>query len=101
MAAHPGVSSTNLGHHINGGLVKIVQSLLRFAKQTQDRGALPGIRACTDKFATSGQYYGPSSLFEFRGHPVVVKSNKRSHSKELQDMLWTESIRITRLDLHL
>lgn len=101
LAAHPGISSTNLGHHINGGVVKVVQSLLVFAKQTQDRGALPGIRACTDKLAISGQYYGPSGLFEFKGNPVVVKSTKRSHSKELQDILWTESIRITRLDLHL
>jgi len=101
LAAHPGVSSTNLGHHIKRGSVKWIQRVLSFTTQTQDRGALPGIRACTDKNAISGQYYGPSSLFEFRGDPVVVKSTKRSHSKDLQNMLWTESVRITRLDLHL
>lgn len=101
LAAHPGVSNTNLGRHIKGGSVKWVQRTLSFTTQSPDRGALPGIRACTDKNAQSGQYYGPSSLFEFRGNPVIVKSTRRSHSEKLQDLLWTETVRITRLGLHL
>jgi NAD(P)-dependent dehydrogenase (short-subunit alcohol dehydrogenase family) len=101
LAAHPGVSKTNLGSHIKAGSIKWIQRTLTLVVQSQDRGALPGIRACTDKAAKSGEYYGPSSLFEFKGDPVVVKSTRRSHKQELQDMLWTESIRITRLDLHL
>ena len=101
LAAHPGVSKTNLGNHIKGGSVKWIQRMLSLTIQNQSRGALPGIRACTDKDVVSGQYYGPSSLFEVRGDPVIVKSTKRSHSKELQNKLWTESVRITRLDLHL
>lgn len=101
LAAHPGVSKTNLGNHIKSGFLKGIQKTLTIVVQSQDRGALPGIRACTDKNAMSGQYYGPNGLFEFKGDPVVVKSTKRSHKQELQDMLWTESVRITRLDLHL
>ena len=101
LAAHPGVSKTNLGSHIKGGSVKWIQRTLSLTIQSQDRGALPGIRACTDKDVISGQYYGPNSMFEFKGDPVVVKSTRRSHSKELQDILWTESVRVTRLDLHL
>ncbi|KFZ27276.1 MAG: Fatty acyl-CoA reductase [Candidatus Izimaplasma bacterium HR2] len=101
LIAHPGVSSTNLGHHIKGGFVKVLQSVLSIVKQNQEKGALPGIRACTDVNVKNGEYYGPNRLFQFKGNPVVVKSNKRSHSKELQNMLWTESVRITRLDLHL
>ena len=101
LAAHPGVSKTNLGSHIKTGSIKWIQRTLTLVIQSQDRGALPGIRACTDKNVISGQYYGPSSLFEFKGNPVVVKSTRRSHKQELQDMLWTESVRITRLDLHL
>lgn len=101
LAAHPGVSKTNLGNHIKGGSVKWVQRMLSLTIQSQDRGALPGIRACTDNNVISGQYYGPNSLFEFRGDPVIVKSTKRSHSKDLQNILWTESVRITRLGLHL
>jgi NAD(P)-dependent dehydrogenase (short-subunit alcohol dehydrogenase family) len=101
LAAHPGVSKTNLGSHIKTGSIKWIQKTLTLVIQSQDRGALPGIRACTDKNVISGQYYGPSSLFEFKGDPVVVKSTRRSHKQELQDILWTESVRITRLDIHL
>lgn len=101
LAAHPGVSKTNLGNHINGGSLRWIQRTLSLLIQPQSQGALPGIRACTDKLAKSGQYYGPNGLFEIKGDPVIVSSTKRSHSKELQDTLWTESIRITRLDLHL
>lgn len=101
LAAHPGVSKTNLGNHIKRGSVKWVQRVLSLTIQSQVHGALPSIRACTDKAVVSGQYYGPSSLFEFRGDPVIVKSSKKSHSKDLQQLLWTESVRITRLDLHL
>ncbi len=101
LAAHPGVSKTNLGNHIKGGSIKWIQRTLTFIIQNQARGALPGIRACTDKNVVNGQFYGPSSLFEFRGDPVLVKSTKRSHSQELQNMLWTESVKITKLDLHL
>ncbi len=101
LAAHPGVSKTNLGNHIRGGSVKWIQRTLSLTIQNQAKGALPGIRACTDNAVESGQYYGPDSWFEVRGNPIIVKSTKRSHSKELQDTLWTESIRITRLDLHL
>lgn len=100
-AAHPGVAKTNLGVHIKTGSIKWLQKVLTLVVQSQERGALPGIRACTDKNAISGQYYGPNGLLGFKGDPVVVKSTRRSHKQELQDMLWTESVRITRLDLHL
>ena len=56
LAAHPGVSKTNLGNHIKGGSVKWVQRTLSLTIQNQTRGALPGIRACTDNNVISGQY---------------------------------------------
>jgi hypothetical protein len=58
-------------------------------------GSLPSVRACTDLEAKSTNYYGPSKLFEIKGDPIVVSSTRRSHSKELQELLWDESIRIT------
>ena len=58
-------------------------------------GSLPSVRACTDLDASSTDYYGPAKLFEVKGRPVKVKSTKRSHSKELQELLWDESVRIT------
>ena len=63
------------------------------------QGKLPSIRACVDPNALSGEYYGPDGLNSFRGFPVVVKSSKKSYSKELQDILWEHSVKITSLDI--
>ena len=41
--------------------------------------------------AVGGQYYGPDGFGEFRGHPVLVESNDRSHDPELQRGLWSAS----------
>ena len=61
-------------------------------------GSLPGVRASTDKNAKGGDYFGPDGLFEIKGFPKKVKSTKRSHSKELQDVLWNESVKLTGLN---
>ncbi|MBN2605016.1 MAG: SDR family NAD(P)-dependent oxidoreductase [Bacilli bacterium] len=99
LAAHPGISRTNLGEHIKTLSYKPIRGLINLFNQSQQEGSLPGIRACTDSSAKSGQYYGPSGFYEMKGHPVVTKSTKRSHSKELQNILWEESHKITKQDI--
>ncbi len=69
--------------------------------QETAQGALPGIRACTDKLALSNNYYGPDGIFAMRGYPKLEKSNKKSHSAKLQDVLWDYSVKITGLDINL
>jgi NAD(P)-dependent dehydrogenase (short-subunit alcohol dehydrogenase family) len=94
LAAHPGLSSTELVRNSP----KVVQMSERFSGlvgQSAAKGALSQLRAATDPDATGGQYYGPSGFMEFRGNPVVVSSNERSHDKELQRALWIESERLT------
>ena len=92
LASHPGVSNTNLGRHLKGGFVgwmsKVVSSTIA---HSQYHGALPGVRAATDTLAETGTYYGPDGLFGFKGKPVVAKSTKRSHDKELANKLWVAS----------
>lgn len=95
LAAHPGISSTNLGRHSKLLSLRGIRSLVNAFNQSSYMGSLPGVRACTDEDAKSGEYYGPSKLFEVKGPPIVVSSTKRSHSKELQEQLWDESVRIT------
>lgn len=95
MAAHPGISSTNLGRHSKLLSLRGIRSLINFFNQSSYMGSLPSVRACTDLDAKSTNYYGPSKLFEIKGDPIVVSSTRRSHSKELQELLWDESIRIT------
>ncbi|MGS0971727.1 MAG: oxidoreductase [Candidatus Izemoplasmataceae bacterium] len=95
LAAHPGISSTNLGRHSKVLSFRGIRKLVNAFNQSSYMGSLPSVRACTDLDAKSGEYYGPSRLFEVKGDPIVVSSTKRSHNQELQDLLWDESVRIT------
>lgn len=101
LAAHPGVTKTNLGRHIKTRRLKTLSSFIARMNQETPQGALPGIRACTDYLAASGEYYGPHGFYNAKGYPVVEKSTKRSYSKELQNTLWEHSVKITNLDIKL
>jgi hypothetical protein len=59
-------------------------------------GALPTLRAAIDPDAESGDYFGPSKFFEMHGHPVKVKSNKRSHDEQAARRLWELSEKLIR-----
>lgn len=75
LAAHPGGSDTELGRHMPGG--RLLEPLTRLMAQTAAMGALPTLRAATDRDARGGQYYGPDDFMETRGHPVLVESSDR------------------------
>ena len=98
LAAHPGISSTNLGSHLKVLRYRFAKFIFGLFNQSQYMGSLPGVRASTDKNAKGGDYFGPDGLFEIKGFPKKVKSTKRSHSKELQDVLWNESVKLTGLN---
>jgi NAD(P)-dependent dehydrogenase (short-subunit alcohol dehydrogenase family) len=90
LAAHPGGSNTELGRNAPAAM-KAVGIVFRPFMQSAAMGALPTLRAATDPAATGGQYYGPDGFGEFRGSPVLVESNERSHDEELQRGLWDAS----------
>ena len=101
LAAHPGVTKTNLGRHMKSLRTKPVTRIIDFFNQNTPRGALPGIRACVDPLAKSNDYYGPDGWFAVKGNPVLENSSKQSHSQVLQDTLWKYSVDITKLDIKL
>ena len=94
IAAHPGVSATELGRN-SPKILQITKRITDPLLQTPAMGALPQLRAATDPAATGGTYYGPSGIGEFRGHPEVVSSNARSHDRDLQASLWLRSTELT------
>ena len=94
LAAHPGLSSTELARN-SPKVVQMMERFSGFIAQSAAAGALPQLRAATDPAATGGQYFGPDGFMEFRGNPVVVESSARSHDVELQQSLWLESERLT------
>lgn len=96
VAAHPGVSNTNLARYLEDKLIfKILMPLMSPFIQEQDMGALPQIRASVDKNVKRGEYYGPNGFNEMKGFPVLVKSNAASHNLEDARKLWEVSEKLT------
>ena len=100
-AAHPGGSNTNLAHDvagIGGMIMRVAEPVVRKLMQPSEMGALPTLRAAVDADANGGDYYGPDGFMEQRGHPVKVKSNKRSHDATAIRRLWDVSCDLTGAD---
>jgi NAD(P)-dependent dehydrogenase (short-subunit alcohol dehydrogenase family) len=96
LAAHPGVSMTNLGRHLEDKLwYKLLLPLAKGLTQDAAAGALPQLRSATDEKAKGGEFYGPDGFGEMKGAPIRVESNARSHNLEDAQKLWSESEKIT------
>ena len=83
VAAHPGWTETNLQEHAKG-----VKFLNRFLAQDPPMGALPTLYAATAPDVNGAEYFGPSGFLEMNGPPKKVKSNKRSHDRNVAERLW-------------
>jgi NAD(P)-dependent dehydrogenase (short-subunit alcohol dehydrogenase family) len=95
VAAHPGLSDTELVRN-SPWIMRAGAALLgSFVGQSAAMGALPTLRAATDPAVVGGEYYGPDGLREARGHPVVVTSSPRSLDAATQARLWSVSEDLT------
>jgi NAD(P)-dependent dehydrogenase (short-subunit alcohol dehydrogenase family) len=95
VAAHPGISNTELMRHLPGTGLPGVMKLAGLITNSPAVGALATLRAATDPSVAGGQYYGPSGFNEMIGHPVLVDSNAKSHDVAVQKRLWTVSEELT------
>lgn len=96
LAAHPGISDTNLGRFFEyKWYVKPFLPIYKSMVQDATMGSLPGIRAATDPAARGGDYYGPVGKGERKGYPAKVMSVEESHNKETAARLWEESEKLT------
>lgn len=94
IAAHPGLSKTNLARHLTGFSKVLLPFISPFA-QAPKNGAHPEIRAALDTSLKGGEYIGPSGWFELSGKPVEVGSNKISKDLETHRKLWAVSGKLT------
>jgi NAD(P)-dependent dehydrogenase (short-subunit alcohol dehydrogenase family) len=94
VAAHPGVSKTELDRNTSAGL-RLLTKTSGLIAQEANMGALPTLRAATDRAVLGGQYFGPGGLGHVRGYPEVVTSSRRSHDVEAQKRLWAVSEQLT------
>ena len=96
IAAHPGISQTNLTAHMEDRwYFKLMMPLMPLMLQSAAMGALPTIRAAVDPTVKGGQYFGPDGPREQRGYPVTVESNDASHNEADARQLWHVSEQLT------
>lgn len=103
MAAHPGVSRTDLLHNAPGrkSLQGFVRTFLWFLFQPAAQGALPQLFAATSNEAKPGGYYGPDRLSETRGHPQPARIPPQALDRAASSRLWEVSERMTGLQIRL
>jgi NAD(P)-dependent dehydrogenase (short-subunit alcohol dehydrogenase family) len=102
-AAHPGYSATNLQHKgpemegskLQGMFMSMGNGIMA---QTAAKGALPTLRAALDPAAVSGDYFGPSGIFEIAGYPVKVGTSARARDEASGKQLWERSVALTHVD---
>jgi NAD(P)-dependent dehydrogenase (short-subunit alcohol dehydrogenase family) len=97
IAAHPGLSRTDLLHNAPGRTspIGILRSLLWFMFQPAAQGALPTLFAATSSAARAGGYYGPDRMIETRGHPAMALVPPAALDLEAAERLWEVSEALT------
>jgi len=98
VAAHPGVSNTELMRHTPGNNLPGFDTVAGLVTNSPLVGALATLRAATAKDVRGGQYYGPAfpvAAMGFVGHPQLVTSSAQSHDTAIQQRLWTVSEELT------
>jgi NAD(P)-dependent dehydrogenase (short-subunit alcohol dehydrogenase family) len=97
MAAHPGISRTEL---IPNGTGKnspagIIRRLLPILFQPAAHGAWASLYAATAKEAIGGTYYGPSRMNETRGYPTIAKIAPQAKDVMVASKLWEVTEKLT------
>ena len=90
VAAHPGVTSTDIHRHI-----PFLGFLLKLWNNDPKKGSLPILYAATATHAQGGMYYGPNGVYELRGYPTLARITTLAKNEETGRRLWKTSEQIT------
>lgn len=93
IAAHPGLSKTNLDRYFP----KLIRPLGALFLQQQSKGALPVLYAALENSLKGGEYIGPDGFQELRGNPMIVDSDNYSKNIEIAERLWNVSEEMTKV----
>ncbi len=98
VAAHPGVSDTNLFQHAaSKWVMSILKPVFSLFVQSASMGVLPELRASVESFAKGGEYFGPKGKGEMKGYPVLVNSTNDSYDLDNAKKLWEISEKLTKV----
>ena len=106
VAAHPGITDTDLRH--NGPNMSTPSALERLFMAAGTRlvapfwqripqGCLPILSAATSPNATGARYWGPDGFLEVRGRPAPATLPNRALDREAGARLWQISEELTKL----
>jgi NAD(P)-dependent dehydrogenase (short-subunit alcohol dehydrogenase family) len=98
IAAHPGVSRTNLipNGAGSGSMMGIVRRIFgRMLFQPAAQGALPTLFAATAPEASAGGFYGPNRMRETRGNVAPAKADPAALDSDVASRLWLVSEQLT------
>lgn len=99
IAAHPGVSRTNLlisgaGKWSGAGMAR---RFFPFLFQPSAQGALPTLFAATAPEVKGGMYYGPDKMGETRGYPAIAKIPAQALDETVALKLWEVSAALAKV----
>jgi len=103
VGAHPGVVYTDLFRTRSPWRQAVLKPQLRvvnfWAVQNVRMGALPVLRAATDRSANGGDYFGPRRYgllrWFYTGYPAQVQPSERARNAADQARLWQASEQLT------
>ncbi|MCP5035956.1 MAG: SDR family NAD(P)-dependent oxidoreductase [Actinomycetia bacterium] len=99
LAAHPGVTHTNLVANLKlPGIQQVLAGVSRLAAQPVAAGAEPIVRATIDPLAISNQYWGPSGWRQYRGSATTVAMPANALDPDRGQRLWQQSIELSGVD---
>lgn len=97
VAAHPGVSTTNLTHRFPKIINKLFFTVGLLFSQKPKAGAQPTLLAALGENVNGGDYFGPNGLKQMKGKAVKVSSSKLSKNHEISSKLWNLSEKLTNI----
>jgi len=95
VAAHPGVSNTNLGHNIPAPVAFLLKPLWPIFAHTPDKGAQPSLLAALGTNVKGGDFFGPTGRKEMKGPAGKVGSYPQAQDQEAAKKLWDLSEDLT------
>lgn len=96
VAAHPGISLTDLGRHMPKIIYTLMTAVLGpFISHPPSEGAKPTLMAALGTDVQGGEYFGPTGFREMKGKPGRATANALSQNEEVARRLWEVSAELT------
>lgn len=95
VAAHPGVSITDIGRNVPRWIYNIALPFMPLITHTPDKGAEPIVYAALGTGVHGGDYFGPKGFLEMFGKTGKADSTPLALNEEIAKQLWDISEELT------